>query len=272
MATARKIETLDYLPESDDILKLSLDVTSQQSIDNAYEATLQKFGRIDFLVNNAGYNKMGVTEAVPESDLRDMFETNYWGAVRMTTKVLPIFRQENKATGKIGGTVIQVSSIGGRMAYPASAGYHSSWVVLKVKLWLTIRLQDNSKAALEAYTDTISQEVDPAWNTRFLILEPGGTKSDYAGKTLSDWTKHDAYDNPDLFLNQMFKAMTGPNFEDHMAPAEAVAKLAFDVAQLEKIPLRLPTGKDAYQILLDKDSQKLAELKEWKTQTESVSG
>lgn len=131
--------------------------------------------------------------------------------------------------------------------------------------------QNDSKAALEAYTDTVSQEVDPAWNIRFLILEPGGTKSNYAVKTLGDWTKHSAYENPDLFINQMFKAMTAPNFEDSMAPAEAVAKLAFDVAQLDKIPLRLPTGKDAYQVLLDKDSQKLAELKEWKTQTESVS-
>lgn len=126
VATARKVDTLDYIPNGENVLKLSLDITSQQSIDAAYEAALRKFGRIDFLVNNAGYNKMGVTEAVPESDLRDMFETNYWGAVRMTTKVLPIFREENKATGKIGGTVIQVSSIGGRMAYPASAGYHSS--------------------------------------------------------------------------------------------------------------------------------------------------
>lgn len=115
-----------YLPDGENVLKLSLDVTSQQSVDAAYEATLQRFGRVDFLVNNAGYNKMGVTEAVPEGDLRAMFETNYWGAVRMTTKVLDIFREKNRETGNVGGMVVQVSSIGGRMAFPASAGYHSS--------------------------------------------------------------------------------------------------------------------------------------------------
>lgn len=127
------------------------------------------------------------------------------------------------------------------------------------------------KAALEAFTDTISQEVDPEWNIRFLILEPGGMKSNYAEKTFSDYTKHPAYENPDLMMNQMFRMYDDPHLSDNFATTEAIAKLIFEVVQQDKVPLRLPIGKDAYQILLDKDSKKLAELKDWKTLTESVS-
>lgn len=126
MATARKVESLSFLPNNDHVLKLSLDVTKPEQIDAALQATIQRFGRLDVLVNNAGYTKRGVTEAVPMEELREMFETNFWGAVNATQKVLKVFRESNVKNGRIGGTVVQISSIGGRIAFPGSAAYHSS--------------------------------------------------------------------------------------------------------------------------------------------------
>lgn len=129
VATARNPQSLDYLPSDDpkDVLKLPLDVTSEQAIDAAIAAALKHFGRVDILVNNAGFNRIGVTEAIPESELRKIMEVDFWGAARLTTRFLKVFREDNARDGGfIGGRVVQISSMGGRTSFPGNAGYHAA--------------------------------------------------------------------------------------------------------------------------------------------------
>lgn len=128
VATARKVETLSYLEDSPSILKLSLDVTSESARTAALNAALERFGRIDVLCNNAGYSLYGDTEALTEEQMRNQLETNFWSAMNLTREAVRIFREVNPKSGGIGGTVIQVSSVGGRGGFPGGALYHASSV------------------------------------------------------------------------------------------------------------------------------------------------
>lgn len=123
VATARDIESLDYLPDGPKVLKLSLDVTSHSSISSALAAVVERFGKLDVLINNAGFGSMGEAEAYPEDLARELVETNFWGAVHVTQAVIPVFRDVN-APGQ-GGTIIQISSIGGYLAFPGNSFYHA---------------------------------------------------------------------------------------------------------------------------------------------------
>lgn len=126
VATARKPETLSYLPDEPNVLKLALDVTSKDAILQTLSTATQKFGHIDVVINNAGYALMGDTEAIAESDARLQMETCFWGPVVITQEAVRIFREINPA-GK-GGTVVQISSIGGYVTFPGSSFYHARLV------------------------------------------------------------------------------------------------------------------------------------------------
>lgn len=119
MATARKPDSLSYLPDGPKVLKLALDVTSQDQVTEAINRTVGKFGRIDVVTNNAGYGLMGDTEALSDTDARAQVETNFWGAVNVTKAVLPVLREQRA------GLVMQISSVGGRVCYPGGAYYHA---------------------------------------------------------------------------------------------------------------------------------------------------
>ncbi|KAJ5309280.1 hypothetical protein N7508_004659 [Penicillium antarcticum] len=123
VATARGVNTLSYLPEGPNVLKLALDVTCRQTILKSLAISIEKFGHIDVVINNAGYALMGDSEAIPESDARLQMETLFWGPVLITQEAVRIFREINPA-GK-GGTVVQISSIGGYLTFSGSSFYHA---------------------------------------------------------------------------------------------------------------------------------------------------
>ncbi|KAK5634946.1 hypothetical protein RRF57_010658 [Xylaria bambusicola] len=100
IATARQITSLSEIPDKDDALKLELDVASTDAIDEALKATLDKFGRIDVVVNNAGYTLAGDTETASEQEARAVMDTNFWGMVNVSTKYLRILREENPRSGQ----------------------------------------------------------------------------------------------------------------------------------------------------------------------------
>jgi NAD(P)-dependent dehydrogenase (short-subunit alcohol dehydrogenase family) len=123
VATARNINSLSYLPDGPKILKLSLDVTSQDSINACIAATVKRFERLDVVINNAGYGAMGELEGFPEDEARKQMETMFWGPVHLTKESIRIFREVN-APGQ-GGTIIQVSSIGGYLGFQGNCFYHA---------------------------------------------------------------------------------------------------------------------------------------------------
>jgi NAD(P)-dependent dehydrogenase (short-subunit alcohol dehydrogenase family) len=250
-ATARRLSALSYLPDSPNVLKLELDVTSQASIDAAVEAAVEKFGRIDVLVNNAGYGLMGDAEGTSNSEARAVMDTNFWGAVSMTKAVLPVFRDVNPAGD--GGVVVMVSSMGGFIGFPGSTYYHAS------------------KFAMEGFTESVAKEMFPEWNIRFMILEPGGVKTKYASG-IKYSKRHPAYLDPKGPTNQLMSYIQTPGIEDSWGDAVLVVKAVVKVVSSDDIPIRLPMGSDAWGLMkaevqgLDKD------LEKWKSVSESSSG
>lgn len=116
-------------------------------------AALSRFGRLDVVVNNAGYNLFGDAENAEEEDARRCVETDFWGAVRVTRHAMRVMREVNPgAGGQMGGVVMNVSSMGGRIAFPGNAFYHAS------------------KFAMEGWTEAVSKEVRPEWNSKSPFL------------------------------------------------------------------------------------------------------
>ena len=123
VATARNVDSLNYLPDGPKILKLSLDVTSQDSITATIKATVKRFGRLDVVINNAGYGVTSELEGFPEDEARKQLETMFWGPARLTKESIRVFREVN-APGQ-GGTIVQITSIGGYLAFQGNAFYHA---------------------------------------------------------------------------------------------------------------------------------------------------
>jgi NADP-dependent 3-hydroxy acid dehydrogenase YdfG len=250
VATARRISTLSYLPDSPNILKLELDVTSQASITAAVSAAVEKFGRIDVLVNNAGYGLMGDAEGTTDAEARDIMETNFWGCVNMTKAVLRIFREVNPAGD--GGVVVQVSSIGGFVGFPGSTFYHAS------------------KFALEGFTESVAKEMFLEWNIRFLILEPGGVKTEYVS-SLKMSQRHPAYLDSKGPTSQLLAYLQTPSVQDTWSDPVLVVQAVVKVVASNDIPLRLPMGSDAWGMMKWEVEALEKLLEKWKSVSESSS-
>ncbi|BCY09198.1 SDR family NAD(P)-dependent oxidoreductase [Actinoplanes sp. L3-i22] len=149
-ATARNTAALAGLVDAfgDAVLALPLDVTDRTSIDAAVTAAHAHFGRLDVVVNNAGYGLLGMIEEVSETQLRDQLETNFFGAFRVTQAVLPILRAQGH------GHLVQISSVGGVTAFPYLGGYYAS------------------KWALEGLSEALAREVAP-FGIDVTLIEPG---------------------------------------------------------------------------------------------------
>ena len=151
MATARKTETLDDLPVA---LKLPLDVTQSDSVNHAVAHTLQQFGRIDVLVNNAGYTMLGALEEVSDEQTQQVFDVNVFGALRMIRAVVPHMRKQRT------GRIINISSIAGKLSTPVNGTYSAT------------------KFALEALSDALQLELAP-FGIQVVLVEPGAIKTHF---------------------------------------------------------------------------------------------
>ncbi len=152
-ASARRLETVNNLA-SDHITPLRLDVTNEVSMTAAVQEVLAKAGRIDALVNNAGYAEIGPLEEATMDEVRRQFETNTFGALRMAQLVLPTMRAQGN------GRIVNVSTMGGRVVIPFVGLYNSS------------------KFALEAMSDALRMETRP-FGVRVILVEPGGTRTNF---------------------------------------------------------------------------------------------
>lgn len=114
VATARNPASMSGIPDGPNVLKLKLDVTSLEAIESAFSQSLAAFGRIDVVVNNAGYTLVGDTEAAGDAEARSLMDTNFWGMVDVSKKALGVMRDENvKNGGQRGGVILNISSMGG---------------------------------------------------------------------------------------------------------------------------------------------------------------
>jgi NAD(P)-dependent dehydrogenase (short-subunit alcohol dehydrogenase family) len=263
VATARKPTDLESLPTSPNMLKLALDVTSESSIRAALAATLEKWGRIDVVVNNAGYGLMADTETVVLEKARKMMDANFWGAVLITQLALPILRTTNAENGgQQGGVILQVTSMGGRIAFPGNAFYHAS------------------KFALEGFTEAIAKEMPDSWGISFCCVEPGGVKTNYAATSTADpmsSATHPAYLDPSSPTNLIRKYKENPNATKNWAQPETVAEIIYEtvkkgVGASGELPLRLPLGADSWGMQKGALEKGLRELEKVKSTALRTSG
>jgi NAD(P)-dependent dehydrogenase (short-subunit alcohol dehydrogenase family) len=170
VATARNADTLTPLVETygELVLPLALDVTDKAAIDAAVKRAHEHFGRLDVVVNNAGYGLFGTIEEVTEEQARAQIETNLFGPLWVTKAALPILREQGS------GHIIQVSSIGGVNAFPTLGLYHAS------------------KWGLEGFSQSLAAEVAP-FGIHVTIIEPTGYETDWSGASSVQAEQNPAY-------------------------------------------------------------------------------
>jgi NAD(P)-dependent dehydrogenase (short-subunit alcohol dehydrogenase family) len=194
-ATARDVKTLGPLVEryGDKVAALTLDVTDKGAVDAAIKAAHERFGRLDVIVNNAGYGLFGAVEEVSEAEARAQIETNLFGALWVTQAALPILRAQGS------GHILQVSSIGGVNAFPTIGLYHAS------------------KWALEGFSQSLAAEV-AGFGIKVTIIEPGGFATDWGGPSAQRATPLAAYDGARAAIAK-FRGNNVPGDPDATGPA-----------------------------------------------------
>ena len=239
--TARDAASVQDLAEEHpgQTIALALDVTNQEQIDAAVSATESTFGRIDVLVNNAGYGYVGAVEEGVDAEVRAMFDTNFFGAVAMIKAVLPGMRARRS------GYIVNMSSTTGLISNPGNVYYSTS------------------KFALESLSEGLSKEVAP-FGIRVSVIEPGFFRTDWSGRSMKESTQTIAdYDDTVGVRRKLIKAPTGLDPGDPRRVADAVIMLS----RLAEPPLRLLLGRDGYDAVREKLSDMQASIAEWKAVT-----
>ncbi len=218
-ATARSPQKLDF-QGLDRLVSLQLDVTDSATIDTAVAQTLEQFGGLDAVVNNAGYALMGPFESCTLDKIRAQFETNVFGLMAVTQAVLPHFRARRS------GTFINISSIGGRVTFPLYSLYHST------------------KWAVEGLSESLQYELEPL-NIRVKVVEPGPIKTDFYERS-ADRSKVVDPDYKEFYERVIPRMDQAGRSGDK---PEAVAQIIFKAATDRSARLRYPAGGSAGLLL-----------------------
>jgi NAD(P)-dependent dehydrogenase (short-subunit alcohol dehydrogenase family) len=235
VATARRPQQLDDLVAQygDQVRAIALDVTDPDAATAAVKSAIDAFGRLDVVVNNAGYADLAAVEDVTLDAFRAQIDTNLLGVVYMTKAALPVLREQGS------GHIIQVSSVGGRMASPGLSAYQAA------------------KWAVGGFSEVLAAETAPL-GVKVTVLEPGGMRTDWAGSSMAVPPISEPYDRTVGANHRRMEGFT----ESAASDPGKVAQLVLTVADLEEPPLRLLVGTDAYnygraawQARLDEDAR-----------------
>ena len=241
-ATAREISSLDGLVAEygDAVLPLALDVTDRQAVTAAVAAAHEKFGRLDVVVNNAGYGLFGMIEELSEQQLRDQMETNFFGAFWVTQAVLPILRAQQS------GHIVQISTIGGIAAFPSLGGYHAS------------------KWALEGFSESLAQEV-AGFGIKVTLVEPGGFSTDWAGSSA-------VFAEPDPVYGAIREAMAARRGTAQIGDPEAAGPALLQIVDADNPPLRVLFGSQPTGIVKHVYAQRLETWQQWESVSHAAQG
>jgi NAD(P)-dependent dehydrogenase (short-subunit alcohol dehydrogenase family) len=233
-ATARDTRTLDDLVEKfgERLLPLPLDVTHREDVFASIAKAHDRFGRLDVVVNNAGYGQFGMVEELSEQEARDQIETNLFGALWVTQAALPFLRPQGS------GHILQVSSIGGISAFPNVGMYHAS------------------KWALEGISQSLAQEVAD-FGIKVTLIEPGGFSTDWAGPSARHATPLPAYDGVRERATK-WRAQRGTPGD----PA-ATSAAVLTVVDADEPPLRIFFGDAPLGIAATDYESRLATWRKW---------
>ena len=238
VATARDPRRLEDLAKKyrDQVRTAALDVVDGAAAHQAVQAAVDAFGRLDVVVNNAGYGDIAPFEQLRPERFKALVDTNFYGVVNMTRAALPIMRKQRS------GCILQVSSVGGRLALPGSAAYHAA------------------KWAVGGFTEALAQEVAP-FGVKVCALEPGGMRT--------NWGVRANKDTPELLpdyqpsvgaVAEMLKPLWGKEKSD---PAK-VAQVVLRLASSDRLPAHLLLGSDAVQYAGEAEAARAADADRWR--------
>ncbi len=234
-ATARDINQLNDLKEKfqDQILPLKLDVNNYDEVHQAVNKAVEHFGRIDVLVNNAGFGIIGAAEAYTSEQVRSQLETNLYAPIEITRAVLPYMRKQGS------GRILQISSVGGRVGNPGLTMYQAA------------------KFGLGGFTEALAKEVAPL-GILVTSVEPGGFRTDWAGASMTYAEDIEGYE----MVKQRTDFFKGGNFIPVGDPEKA-AKVMVDLASHPNPPVHLVLGSEAIGILQNADQNRTEEMEKW---------
>ncbi|KAG0697671.1 NAD(P)-binding protein [Suillus ampliporus] len=237
IATLRCKEALSDLAKqypSSQLLIVQMDVVNSPEVAAAFAKAREVFGRVDVVFNNAGALIIGEMETLSDEEARRIFEVNFWGASNVTREAIRMFREVNKP---IGGRLLQVSSALGLIGRPAMSYYAAS------------------KHALEGFSEGVAQELDPAWNIKVTIIEPGPFRTRMFTDNMHPSPQHPAYDNPEL-AGSKFRQWVTSTLPD--GDTEKAVVVIEKLTRLDEPPLRLPlhrgtikAGREKAKSLID---------------------
>lgn len=227
VATMRTPEKEEELTQLYNVLVTRLDVLDLDSIEKAMKASIEKFGKIDVLCNNAGYGAFGPLEAIPRENMLRQFDTNVIGLLDVTRAILSHFRA-NKS-----GIVINISSIGGRMSFPLGSLYHGT------------------KFAVEGITEALNYELGQ-FGVQAKLVEPGAIATDFAGRSF-DFQNDESMEEYQALVNNLWAAFEG--MLGNASPASLVAEVIYEAATDGSEQIRYLAGEDAKMYMAGRQSQ-----------------
>jgi NAD(P)-dependent dehydrogenase (short-subunit alcohol dehydrogenase family) len=237
-ATARQPSQLDDLVAGfgQRILPIALDVTDPEGARTAIAQAYRHFGRLDVIVNNAGYANVSPIESGDDEDFRTQFETNFWGVYNVSKAAIPFLREQG------GGLFIQISSVGGRVGgSPGIASYQAA------------------KFAIDGFSRVLRVETAP-FGVRVVVVEPSGFRTDWAGSSMSIGDIPEAYaPTVGLMHSRMRQNADGPAGDPTRA-ADIIVK----IAKRNDIPFHLPLGVNAVESSVRLDEQLLSDDRKWR--------
>ena len=244
VATARNTDQLTDLVARYGVrvLAFQLDVTIEEEGKAAVQAAVERFGRVDVLVNNAGYGDARPFEQIPSVEFRKLVETCLFGVVNLTRAVLPVMRRQRS------GHLIQISSLGGRTAFPGNAAYFAS------------------KWAVGGFTESLALETAP-FGVKVTALEPGAMRTNWGKRA------HAArepllpeYESSVGASTKQMEAYWGSESGD---PAK-VAQVILDVANAETLPPHILLGSDAFRLARQAEQARAADADRWRAVSASI--
>lgn len=238
--TARNTEQVADLVDTygDHVLPLQLDVRDKSAVEAAVRSAAGHFGRLDVVVNNAGYGQFGAVEEASEQEWRDQFDTNVFGAIWVTQAALPVMRAQS------GGHILQVSSIGGIGAFANTGVYHAS------------------KWALEGLSESLAKEV-ASFGIRVTLIEPGGYTTDWYGSSARHAKHLPEYDE----MRALPRAAAA-----RRGDPEATGPAILAVVDAEEPPLRLLLGQYPTELVKSLYAERLATWAAWEHVSQQAQG
>jgi NAD(P)-dependent dehydrogenase (short-subunit alcohol dehydrogenase family) len=242
VASARRPEQLAGLAAKygGRVLPVALDVTDAAAATAALNAGLEKYGRIDVVVNNAGYANLSPVETTDEADFRRQFDTNFWGVYNVSRAALPLLKKQGA------GIVIQFSSVGGRVGRTPGLGSYQA-----------------AKFAVDGFTRVLAAETAP-FGIRYLVVEPGGFATDWAGASMQVEDVPQDYRQTVGAMGELLRGGAAQGDPDR------AAEILVRVVHAGNLPSHLLLGAGAVEMALDYSRSQIAEASAWQAVSASA--